>query len=248
MSDSQIGLEIADDCAGKGPTARACSRFEPSRAGIVHDLGNFIQVALSGLNHMARHPAFSNSPELEPVIAGARTALQSAGALVRETIGRERETHLRNPAADVGDCLTELRALLQPTWSPEIELTARVEADLPRAKCDRLGLQNAILNLLFNARDAMPAGGMISITATKQRENAAELIELRVDDEGVGMTPETVSRAFDPFFTTKGIGLGGVGLPMVRRFAIDNGGSIHIDSTFGSGTTVILRLLAADAV
>lgn len=118
-------------------------------------------------------------------------------------------------------------------------------SDLPAAKCDRLGLLNALFNLVFNARDAMPDGGVISIQAGALIQRSVALVEFRIDDNGIGMTAETVARAFDPFFTTKDTGLGGVGLPMVKRFADQHGGSIDIDSSFGVGTTVVLRVPAA---
>jgi signal transduction histidine kinase len=245
MSDSQIGLEMADD---QGRTAAPLIALEQARAGIVHDLGNLIQIALSGLNRVARDPALSNASELEPVITGVRTALHSAGRLVRETIRQEREVHRRGAATDVGACLMELRAMMLLSSDPGIDLKAHIDTGLPLARCDRLGLQNAVLNLLFNAREAMPHGGLISVAATTRVDGATASIELRVEDNGIGMTSETVNRAFDPFFTTKGTGLGGVGLPMVKRFASENGGSIHIESSLGTGTVVILRLPAADTV
>ena len=97
---------------------------------------------------------------------------------------------------------------------------------------------------MFNAREAMPDGGLILIDAAVV-PRALPSIELRVEDSGIGMTQETMIRAFDLFFTTKGTGLGGVGLPMVKRFVEEHGGSVDLESTFGSGTTVILRLPAA---
>ncbi|WP_244620157.1 ATP-binding protein [Mesorhizobium sp. NFR06] len=108
-----------------------------------------------------------------------------------------------------------------------------------------MSLQNTVLNLVFNARDAMPDGGLISIGAAAAVQSHAALIEFRVEDSGIGMTQETVARAFEPFFTTKGKGLGGVGLPMVKHFAEAHGGHVEIESTLGSGTIVILRLPAA---
>jgi signal transduction histidine kinase len=104
--------------------------------------------------------------------------------------------------------------------------------------------KNAILNLVFNARDAMPDGGLVSISAASVVQDPGTIVELRVEDSGIGMTRETVLRAFDLFFTTKGTGLGGVGLPMVKHFAERHGGSVATESAFGSGTTVILRLPA----
>jgi signal transduction histidine kinase len=218
--------------------------LEQSRAGVVHDLGNLIQVALSGLNRVARDPAISCTPDLEPVIASARTALHSAGALVRETIGGPRESSRESATTDIGACLIELEALIGSTLEPGIDVRLRFASDLPLAGCDRLGLQNAVLNLIFNAREAMPDGGLISINAAAVVSGEDVAIELRIVDSGIGMKPETVVRAFDPFFTTKGPGLGGVGLPMVKRFAEETGGSVGIESTFGAGTIVILRLPA----
>ncbi|WP_245319615.1 ATP-binding protein [Mesorhizobium temperatum] len=103
------------------------------------------------------------------------------------------------------------------------------------------------MNLVFNARDAMPDGGLISINAAAVVQDPGTVVELRIEDSGIEMTRETVLRAFDPFFTTKGKGLGGVGLPMVKHFAERHGGRVDIESAFGSGTTVILRLPAMQA-
>ena len=220
-------------------------RTEQPTAGIVHDLGNLIQVATSALNRLARDPNVSTAPALEPVIASARTALQRAGALVRQTIGGARDALRDIEQTDLSNCVAEVETLIRCACEPHVLLEVRVGADLPAAKCDRLGLQNAVLNLVFNARDAMPDGGSISIDAAVAGQGNACLVELRVADTGIGMTQETISRAFDPFFTTKCQGLGGIGLPMVKHFAEQHGGSVEIDSVLGSGTTVTLRLPAA---
>jgi signal transduction histidine kinase len=138
--------------------------------------------------------------------------------------------------------LSEVESLLQTTWGTDIQLDVWTGSDLPAMKCDPLALQNVVLNLLFNARDAMPDGGVISIRAEAISLYSGTGIELRVADSGIGMKPDTVVRAFDPFFTTKANGLGGVGLPMVERFVQQMGGSIHIESEYGVGTTVKLQL------
>jgi signal transduction histidine kinase len=220
---------------------------EQSTAGIVHDLGNLIQVASSALNRVARDPSVSTAPALDPVIASARTALQQAGALVRETVGRAAASHRAPEHASVGACLAEVENLVRSAWETNVRLEVRVGRDLPAAKCDPLGLQSAVLNLVFNARDAMPDGGLISINAAAVVQDPGTVVELRIEDSGIGMTRETVLRAFDPFFTTKGTGLGGVGLPMVKHFAERHGGRVDIESALGSGTTVILRLPAMQA-
>lgn len=214
-----------------------------STAGVVHDLGNLIQVASSALNHLARDPSVLAAPALGVVIAGAKTALERAGGLVRQTISSARESRTEIEYADVSACLAEIETLIRSAWDPNIRLDLRVGSDLPPVRCNRLGLQNAILNLVFNARDALPTGGLVSIdTAVVFDGLSAAHIDLSVADNGIGMTAETIACAFDPFFTTKSEGLGGVGLPMVKHFAREAGGSVDIQSALGAGTTVTLRL------
>jgi signal transduction histidine kinase len=216
-----------------------------STAGIVHDLGNLIQVASSALNHLARDPSVSAAPALRPVIAGARTALERAGGLVRQTISVARESHVEIEYTNVGVCLAEVETLMRSAWDTNIRLEVEVGSDLPLVRCDPIGLQNAVLNLLFNARDAMPDGGLISVIAALVSERSTSTrVDVRVVDSGIGMTSETMVRAFAPFFTTKGEGLGGFGLPMVKRFAEESGGSVDVQSTLGAGTTMTLRLPA----
>jgi signal transduction histidine kinase len=216
----------------------------PTAAGIIHDLGNLIQIASSAVNVVARDPN-THTPHLEPVIAGARSSLERAGALVRQTIGMVGEFATAVEQVSVAACLSEVQSLLQITLEHGIRLDVRANSDLPVVKCEPLALQNAVINLLFNARDAMPNGGVISIRAEAISLDSGAGIELRVADSGVGMKPETIVRAFDPFFTTKSGGLGGVGLPMVERFVQEHGGRILIESEYGVGTTVKLQLPAS---
>ncbi|BCJ90553.1 hypothetical protein IZ6_12880 [Terrihabitans soli] len=209
-------------------------------AGVVHDLGNLIQIAYSALNIMANDPSIRRAG-LSPVVDGARTSLDQAGALVRQTIGRARAEVSAQEEISLPECLTEIETLIAGTWTERARLNVEIGGDLPFIRCDPLALKNAVLNLLFNARDAMPDGGVIRLSAA---EAGGDGIEVRVSDSGIGMKPETVARAFDPFFTTKSNGMGGVGLPMVKRFAEEAGGRVVIESSFGIGTTVILQMPA----
>ena len=159
-SEARPGTIGFDRNAEVAPRAR---RMEQPTAGIVHDLGNLIQVASSALNRVARDPSVSTDPALEPVIASARTALQRAGALVRDTMGRALEAPRGIEHTDLSRCLAEVETLIRSAWELQIRFEVRIGSDLPPAICDRLGLQNAVLNLVFNARDAMPDGGSISI-------------------------------------------------------------------------------------
>jgi signal transduction histidine kinase len=211
-------------------------------AGIVHDLGNLIQIALSAINIATRTERYE-ATAAEPALVSAKASLERAGVLVREVVGIARDASV--DCVCVASCLSEIKTLVHGAWGPDVRLDVRMDADLPTAKCSRLGLQNAVLNLVFNARDAMPAGGVIAVTATDvSSQSSAPELELCVSDNGIGMTKEMAMRAFDPFFTTKCTGLGGVGLPMVSRFVQEARGRIAIESEPGVGTTVTLRLPA----
>jgi signal transduction histidine kinase len=213
-------------------------------ASIIHDLGNLIQIASSAVNIVARNPSILTA-NLEAVIAGAKTSLERAGALVRQNMSMARERASAREQVRVAACLAEVATLVQITWEGRIRLDVRTDWDLPFVQCDPLALQNAVLNLLLNARDAMPNGGIISVRAEAILLGSREGVELRVADSGLGMKPDTIARAFDPFFTTKSDGLGGVGLPTVERFVQDVGGRVLIESDFGVGTTVRLQLPAS---
>jgi signal transduction histidine kinase len=140
-------------------------------------------------------------------------------------------------------CLFEVQALLGSTWDPTVRLDLQIGSDLPALTCNRANLQNAIMNLLFNAREAMPNGGVISIGAHSMSDgHVLAGIEMRIADNGLGMTRDTMLRAFEPFFTTKATGLGALGLPIVKQFVDEAGGRLDIESEPGVGTTVTLRL------
>ena len=144
---------------------------------------------------------------------------------------------------DIRACLMEIEALARATWDRDIAFEIYASETLPMLRCSRVGLQSAIMNLLLNARDAMPDGGVISIAAAAiDGEGEGAGIELRISDNGLGMTEDVLHRATDPFFTTKASGLGGFGLPMVKRFAQEARGNLHLESEPGRGTVVTLRL------
>jgi signal transduction histidine kinase len=147
---------------------------------------------------------------------------------------------------NIARCLADVATLLHGQLSHGMRLDMRVDHDLPAVTCNPFALQNSILNLVSNARDAMPNGGMIAVRAGTILRGNRDFVELRVIDNGVGMTPDTIARAFDPFFTTKCEGLGGIGLQMVERFVEDTGGQVFIESQYGAGTTVTLQLPASD--
>jgi len=223
----------------------------PGAAGVVHDLGNLIQIAASAVNMISRSSRACPDAALEPIIARARTALERASALVRETNVRTEPAFAVRPAQElqsVASCVDEIRSLISSICEPDISLAFEVPADLPPVRCNRIELQSALLNLVTNARDALPSGGSIVIVARAAADNARmHAVELSVADNGVGMPRETLLRAFNPYFTTKGDGRGaGLGLAMVHRFAQEAGGRVELASAPGAGTAVTLRLPSAD--
>jgi signal transduction histidine kinase len=242
MSYTQTMLRTAGTLGPRSEGGRLTRYPADTTAGIIHDLGNLIQIASSAVNIVARNPSIDTAT-LKPVIAGARASLERAGALVRQTIGLARERASSAEQVNLATCLTDVQALFQITGQRNIRLDVDVDTNLPLLTCDPLALQNAVLNLLFNARDAMPNGGTVSVRAEAISLDSGKGIELRIADRGIGMKPDTMLRAFDPFFTTKTDGMGGVGLSMVERFVQEVGGRVLIESEYGVGTTVRLQML-----
>jgi signal transduction histidine kinase len=217
-------------------------------AGLVHDLGNLIQIASSALAILARTP---DMPAVHsgPMLRRATDCLDHAGAIVRQSIGDMRNRSVSDWAANVTACLDDVAALVVSMGQPELGLQLDVTPGLPDVHCNSLALHSAVLNLVLNARDAMAGNGVVTIKARAiVRGQVATGIEISVADNGIGMSPSTMACAFDPFFTTKPDGLGGIGLPMVERFARESGGEIQIESELGAGTTVTLRLPASALV
>jgi len=211
--------------------------------GIVHDLGNLIQVATSALNIISRQHGSDGS--LSPTVETARISLQRAGALVRETMKIAHDGKMAFPIVDVASCLREAEELITTTWDANTRLAMSVAADLTTVRCSRVSLQSVLMNLLMNARDAMPDGGTINVVANNiYSEDELVALELHVRDTGFGMSDEILRHSTEPFFTTKPGGLGGLGLPMVKRFVHELGGRLDIQSEVGCGTTATIVIPA----
>ena len=242
-----MGLTAPDEAGHLSPNgdtmvARAGELSAIAAAGIVHDLGNLIQIAFSAINIVSRTP---DMPAIHsgPVLARAKASLEQAGSIVRQCISQARDC---SGTTSVLECVVDVAALIETLDETGFILKCDVEPGLPQVDCDPVGLRRAILNLVFNARDAIAGNGVVLIEARTLWHNlVATGVELRVADNGIGMSPATIARAFDPFFTTKSDGLGGVGLPMVERFVREAGGRISIESELAVGTTVIMHLPAA---
>lgn len=208
---------------------------------LVHDLRNYIQIAMSAVTIMSRHADVVASEGLGSIVFQAADSLERASDIVR----RSNSDDAMEEEVGLDHCLTQMSSMLRYACGPHIRIKLLVGL-VPRVRCNRIGLQNAVLNLALNARDAMPEGGTITISALLAEGPETPEVELVVADTGRGMPRQVLERAFEAHFTTKAAGTGhGMGLYGVRRFTERFGGRATIDSRVGAGTSVMLRLPAA---
>jgi signal transduction histidine kinase len=221
--------------------------------GVAHDLGNLLQIIASGLHLIDRNLRQSTGADLKPFCDGALAAIDRAAMLRLQILDCARAHDASPSSIDLGAAVAGIRGLIQLAAGPEVHVEVAAPKDIVRVQCDAQALEHVILNLVVNARDAMPQGGRLTIeTALSEpwSDNGAVLsgpvsATLRVIDTGCGMSPETLADASKTFFTTKHFGMGtGLGLALVCDFARRCGGWAEIDSIIGEGTRVTLRLPA----
>ena len=221
--------------------------------GIAHDFNNLLQV-VQGAFELIRRKA-DDTAKVASWAQNGIAAAERGASLTRQLLAFSRSQKLELRPFVVADLIGEMRELLVRTLGPDIKLSVELEEGRALVMSDRTQLELAVLNLAINARDAMPAGGGLTIR-THLRSlplgdpvlAAGEYVELSVADTGQGMSREVIERAFDPFFTTKGVGKGtGLGLSQVYGVARQAGGAAQIDSEPGRGTVVRLMLLRSSA-
>lgn len=214
-----------------------------SSASFVHDLGNYLQIAISALHIISRHSNRDEPDSIAQISARAMDALERAGTMLRQ---RVRATDsVGHEETDIRACLDQLRPLLEHVCGTAIDL--RIDIGLvPRAQCAAAVLEALLLNLALNARDAMPGGGALTVRAQVTQGPENPEIEIVVIDTGIGMSPDVLSRAVDKHFTTKGgEGSRGIGLSGVKHNVERQGGRLAIASKVGIGTSVTIRLPVA---
>jgi hypothetical protein len=213
--------------------------------GIAHDFNNLLTVILGNSGLLLE--AVGDNAELTELLESIHHAGRSGAELTRRLLAFARQQPLQVREIDLGKYLHEAASLSRQPLGPGITLDFAIEDDLPSVRIDPSQLSTAVLNLVINARDAMPDGGTITITAERVKSPIAAhdgtFVRLAVADSGTGMSPETAARAIEPFFTTKEVGKGtGLGLSMVYGFVRQSGGQIAIDSKPGRGTTINICL------
>jgi len=220
--------------------------------GIAHDFNNLLTVIVNGLDLLSRGPQDARH---QKVLDGMHRAAERGKTLNHQLLAFARRQPLRPEVADANAVITGFEAVLRravgETVQMDVALTSRVrpiEVDVPQ-------FEAALLNLVVNARDAMPEGGRITITtqnvvldagrAATRGVKPGRYVMVIVGDDGPGMAEEVRARAFEPFFTTKEVGQGtGLGLSQVYGFVTQSGGHVHLDAELGTGTKVHLLLPA----
>ena len=214
---------------------------------MAHDFNNLLTPIVGALDMLQRKGLGGDREQR--LIAGAVQSAERAKVLVQRLLAFARRQPLQPIAVDIRDLVANISGLVSSTTGPKIKVVVESADDLPHAKADPNQLEMAILNLAVNARDAMPNGGTLWISAvadTIRSEQSSSLqpggyVRLSVADSGTGMDGETLARAVEPFFSTKGVGKGtGLGLSMVHGLASQLGGALTIKSKLGLGTNVEL--------
>jgi len=213
--------------------------------GVAHDFNNILMVASSGLDLLERT---SDPIRREAIRSGIRQAVERGASLTRQLLTFSRRSALKSEAIDLASQVEGMRVLLEGSMRKDIPVEIDLPPELWPVEADPSELELAILNLAVNARDAMPSGGRLRITA----ENLPDLhdehfngdyVRLAVTDTGAGIDPEQLNLVFEPFFTTKEVGKGtGLGLSQVYGFARSSRGDARIESVVGKGTTVSIYL------
>ncbi|GAA0744308.1 ATP-binding response regulator [Dactylosporangium roseum] len=214
--------------------------------GIAHDFNNLLAVISAYAADVANDlgPGHPSHPDVERISRAA----DRAAALTRQLLIFSRLEPSRPEVLDLNEVVADTEQLLHRTIGEDVTLTSDLEAGLPPVVIDRSKFEQIVVNLVVNARAAMPGGGQLTITTRRVPGTAGRGgVQLTVTDTGCGMTPEVASRAFEPFFTTKGPGDGtGLGLATAYGVVTEAGGDIRIDTAPDRGTTMTVTLPEAD--
>ncbi len=256
-SNERLQIEISERAQAEEALrhAQKMDAIGQLTGGIAHDFNNMLTGVLGALDLIQRRVAAGRVSEIDRYIEAAMGSANRAASLTHRLLAFARRQSLNQCPVDVNHMVASMEELLRRTIGESIEL----EVDLHGTSCltntDEHQLENALLNLVINARDAMPDGGRLLIqtelTHIALLQDAlapGDYVRLRVQDTGMGMSSEVIARAFDPFFTTKPIGQGtGLGLSMVYGFINQTGGRVNISSEEGRGTRIDLLLPCHEA-
>ena len=213
--------------------------------GVAHDFNNLLTAILGSLDLLRKR--MPEDPRSEKLLGNAIAAAERGSVLTQRMLSFARRQELHLQPVDLSTLVTNMKELMQRSIGPSIQIVVDIAPSLAPVKTDSNQLESALLNLVLNARDAMPQGGRITISGKEvwtgpndvHRLSLGHYVVLSVTDTGTGMDESTLTRAAEPFFTTKGVGKGtGLGLSMVHGLAEQSGGKLQISSKLGAGTQI----------
>jgi PAS domain S-box-containing protein len=228
--------------------------------GIAHDFNNLLTTIIGGLELVRMRIASGRTEGLEKYMDAATVSAQRAASLTHRLLAFARRQSLDTRAQDIGALIDGMGDMLQRTLGESVALEVRADDGLWSGLTDANQFENALLNLVINARDAMPDGGTVRIEArndlldeayarSHEEVEAGDYVAVSVIDTGIGMDDDVIARVFEPFFTTKPIGQGtGLGLSMIYGFTKQSGGHVRIASKPGRGTMVTLYVRRAASI
>lgn len=253
---------LEQEMAGRAEVEAALRQSQKMEAlgqltgGIAHDFNNMLTGVMGSLAIVKKRIAEGRTENLDRFIDAAVVSAERAAALTQRLLAFSRRQSLHALPTDLGALVRALESLFEQAVNEDVRLILELPDDPIIAAIDPHQLENALLNLVINARDAMPDGGDLSVivrAAGPRPDEPERVFEthhacLSVADTGVGMPSALVEKVFDPFFTTKPIGQGtGLGLSMVHGFANQSGGAVRVETELGRGTAISLHLPIADA-
>lgn len=243
-------LIVAEDALRQSQKMEAVGQLT---GGIAHDFNNLLTGISGSLEMIQLRFAQGRGADVDKYVDAAQSAARRAAALTHRLLAFSRRQTLDPRPTDANALIAGMEDLIRRTVGPSVVVETSLAPGLNSTLVDPSQLENALLNLCINARDAMPDGGRIMIEtmdrdvdarAGRERDiEPGKYVCLSVSDTGTGMAPDVIEKAFEPFFTTKPIGSGtGLGLSMIYGFARQSGGQVRIHSAPGSGTTVSIYL------
>jgi len=220
--------------------------------GVAHDFNNLLMAVIGNLDLLRKH--IEGDARAQRFVEGALQGAQRGAALTQRLLAFARRQDLRVEPKSLTELVGGMAALLERSVGPAIELRFEWPLDLPPALVDTNQIELALLNLAVNSRDAMPEGGLLTISLDRARSEGAgdlspgDYLRLRVSDTGQGMDAHTLKKAAEPFFSTKELGKGtGLGLSMIQGLAVQLNGALRLSSRLGEGTVAELWLPVAPA-
>ncbi len=246
----EVELEAAREALRQSQKMEAMGQLT---GGVAHDFNNLLTPIVGALDMLQRRGL--GGEREQRLIAGAVQSAERAKVLVQRLLAFARRQPLQPVAVDIAKLVNNMAALVSSTTGPQIKVVVGAAEALPPAKADPNQLEMALLNLAVNARDAMPNGGTLRISASADtirpgqdpKIRPGRYVRLSVADDGIGMDEETLAHAVEPFFSTKGVGKGtGLGLSMVHGLASQLGGALMIKCKPDLGTNVELWLPEAE--